>query len=205
MSKISHFLRFTGRHPRQMFQENTAADRGTTAAATTPASMKRSIVTIGRRPGASGSNSSRRSRKCADTTAPTISGRSATDITGNSAQITWNTNEAATSRVEYGLTTSYGSLTPFDATLVTAHSDTLNSLANMRMKAKVLRAFLRPNPPDMSMEALRKFVTSTPQGPHKLATVLMAETNKLLAMDRYERRALSRRKFAIPTEFSRLQ
>jgi hypothetical protein len=52
-----------------------------------------------------------------------------------------------------------------------------DSLANMRMKAKVLRAFLRPN----VNEALRKFVTSTPQGPHKLATVLLAEANKLLA------------------------
>ena len=72
-----------------------------------------------------------------------------------------------------------------------------DSLVNMRMKAKVLRAFLRPNPPDMSMEALRKFVTSRPQGPHKLATILLEEAKELLAMDRYERRALSRRKFAI--------
>jgi hypothetical protein len=81
-------------------------------------------------------------------------------------------------------------------------SDTLSNqyydpLPNMRMKAKVLHAFLRPNPPDMSMEALRKFVTSTPQGPHKLATILLQEAKKLLAMDRYERRALARRKFAI--------
>jgi hypothetical protein len=57
--------------------------------------------------------------------------------------------------------------------------------------------FLRPNPPDMSMESLRKFVISTPQGPDKLATILSQEAKKLLAMDRYERRALSRRKFAI--------
>jgi hypothetical protein len=56
-------------------------------------------------------------------------------------------------------------------------SDTLSSQyydshANMRMKARVLRAFLRPNPPDMSIEALTKFMTSTPQGPDKLATIL---------------------------------
>ena len=38
---------------------------------------------------------------------------------------------------------------------------------------------------------------STPQGPDKLATILWGEAIKLLAMDRYERRALSRRKFAI--------
>ena len=70
------------------------------------------------------------------------------------------------------------------------------SYANMRKKVKLLRALLRPNPPDMSTEAL-KFVISTPQGPHKLATILLQEAKKLLAMDRYERRALSRRKFAI--------
>jgi glucose/arabinose dehydrogenase/chitodextrinase len=64
-----------------------------------------------------------------DTTAPTISGRTATSITGSSAQITWSTNEPATSRVEYGLTNSYGSLTPLDATLVTAHSVALVGLA----------------------------------------------------------------------------
>jgi hypothetical protein len=80
-------------------------------------------------------------------------------------------------------------------------SDTLSnqdydSDANMRMKVKVLSTLLRPNPPDMSTETL-KFVTSTPQGPHKLATVLLQEAKRLLAMDRYERRAVSRRKFAI--------
>jgi hypothetical protein len=68
----------------------------------------------------------------------------------------------------------------------------------MRMKLKILRALLRPNPPDISREAL-EFATSNPslQGPDKLATILLEETKELLAMDRYERRALSRRKFAI--------
>ena len=64
-----------------------------------------------------------------DTTAPTISGRTATNITGSSAQITWTTNEPATSRVEYGLTTAYGSSTTLDPTLVTAHSVALTGLA----------------------------------------------------------------------------
>jgi hypothetical protein len=80
-------------------------------------------------------------------------------------------------------------------------SDTLSkeyydSYANMRMKLKVLRALLRPNPPDMSKETL-EFATSTLQRPDKLATILSGEAKKLLAMDRYERRALARRKFAI--------
>jgi hypothetical protein len=39
------------------------------------------------------------------------------------------------------------------------------SYANVRMKVKILRALLRPNPPDISMEALEFATsTSTPQG-----------------------------------------
>ncbi len=55
-----------------------------------------------------------------DTTAPAISGVSTTpDYV--SAVIRWTTNEPATSQVEYGLTTSYGSQTARDADLVTKH------------------------------------------------------------------------------------
>jgi hypothetical protein len=81
-------------------------------------------------------------------------------------------------------------------------SDTLSweyySYTKMRMKVKVLRALLRPNPPDISMEAL-EFATLNPslEGPDKLATILLEQAKELLAMDRYERRALSRRKFAV--------
>jgi hypothetical protein len=80
----------------------------------------------------------------------------------------------------------------------TLSKENYESYANMRMKVKLLRALLGPNPPDISMEPLEFATsTSTPQGPDKLATILSGEAKKLLAMDRYERRALSRRKFAI--------
>ena len=62
-----------------------------------------------------------------DTTAPVISSVAASDITGNSATITWTTDESADSRVDYGLDTSYGSSVT-DATLVTSHSITLTGL-----------------------------------------------------------------------------
>jgi hypothetical protein len=52
-------------------------------------------------------------------------------------------------------------------------------------------------PPGAPLQAAEKFVTSVPEGPHKFATLLSQEAKQLLRMDRYERRALSRRKFAI--------
>jgi hypothetical protein len=71
------------------------------------------------------------------------------------------------------------------------------SHANAREKLAVLGSLLKKDAPDIPLDALVKFVTSVPEGPHKLATILSQEAKQLLTMDRYERRALSRRKFAI--------
>jgi Bacterial Ig domain len=64
-----------------------------------------------------------------DTTAPTNSGVTSSNVTGNAATITWTTSEPATSQVEYGITTSYGSLTAIDGNLVTSHSVTVGNLS----------------------------------------------------------------------------
>ena len=59
---------------------------------------------------------------------------------------------------------------------------------------RILRRFDSRTPmPDNVMEVLN----SKPEGPNKLATILADKTRQLLALDRYERRALSRRKFAV--------
>ena len=42
-----------------------------------------------------------------------------------------------------------------------------------------------------------EFLSSKPEGPYKLATILADKTRQLLALDRYERRAVSRRNRAI--------
>jgi chitodextrinase len=76
-----------------------------------------------------------------DATAPTVSSVSATNVTNGSATINWLTNEAATSQVEYGLTTAYGQLTALDSALITPHTMTLTGLAqqttyNYRVRSK---------------------------------------------------------------------
>jgi hypothetical protein len=72
-----------------------------------------------------------------------------------------------------------------------------DSRANQREKAAIIRDLLRPNAPEIPIAALEEFLIPTLQGPHKFASILFQEDKQLLAMDRYERRALSRRKFAI--------
>ena len=69
--------------------------------------------------------------------------------------------------------------------------------ADRRNKLAVIGSLLRDDPPNMSMAALERFVTSTPEGPQKFATILSQEAKQLRAMDRYERRARARRKAAI--------
>src|SRR5206468_351617 len=53
----------------------------------------------------------------------------ATGITATGATITWSTNEASDSQVEYGPTASYGSSTPLNTGLVTSHSALLAGLS----------------------------------------------------------------------------
>jgi parallel beta-helix repeat protein len=64
-----------------------------------------------------------------DTTAPAISGVSASNLTQTAAGINWTTNEGSTSQVQYGTTTSYGSTTTLDSTRVTSHRVNLSGLA----------------------------------------------------------------------------
>lgn len=68
--------------------------------------------------GMSGSPSS----TCGPIILPVLSSVATSNVTGTGATITWLSDIAADSTVEYGLTTSYGSTTATNAALVTSHS-----------------------------------------------------------------------------------
>ena len=64
-----------------------------------------------------------------DTTPLVISNVSASGVTATSANISWSTNKASDSQVEYGTSTSYGNLTPLNSSMVTSHTQSLSGLA----------------------------------------------------------------------------
>jgi len=61
---------------------------------------------------------------------PNISNVGATAITTTGVTIGWTTDVTATSQVEYGPTTAYGTLTTVNSTLVTAHSVAITGLTS---------------------------------------------------------------------------
>lgn len=65
----------------------------------------------------------------ADTTPPIISTIQSSSISSSGATITWTTNEASSSKVEYGPTVSYGSSTTLDSTLATSHRQIISGLS----------------------------------------------------------------------------
>lgn len=66
------------------------------------------------------------------------------------------------------------------------------------MKSKVIKRFRALKLAEAPVPAfIERFLTAGQEGPGKLAAVMLNETKRLQAFDRYERRALSRRKSAI--------
>lgn len=100
-----------------------------------------------------------------DGAAPSVS-VPVTDATQTSVTVTWTTNTSATSQVEYGTTTGYGSLTAIDTTPVSNHSVSIapltpgvtyhlrvrskDSAGNEGVSADVAKATLPPDPATVS-------------------------------------------------------
>jgi len=64
----------------------------------------------------------------ADTMPPTISQVSISGVTGSAASISWTTDEASDSQIQYGLTTAYGTNTTLNTALTTSHTQNLSGL-----------------------------------------------------------------------------
>ena len=64
-----------------------------------------------------------------DTTPPVISSVAASSITSSGATISWSTNEASDTQVEYGTTASYGSASSVNASMTTSHTASMSSLS----------------------------------------------------------------------------
>lgn len=64
----------------------------------------------------------------ADPNGPALSGISAGEISSTSVVITWVSNTSASSQVEYGTTSAYGSSSKLNATLLFSHSEALSNL-----------------------------------------------------------------------------
>jgi hypothetical protein len=76
-----------------------------------------------------------------DVTPPQLSQPAPSAISSSSATLTWTTDEASTSQIQYGATTAYGTTSPLDATRKTAHSVTVaglspNTLYHMRARSR---------------------------------------------------------------------
>ena len=63
-----------------------------------------------------------------DVVSPVLQSVTASAISATSATITWTSDEPADSRVEYGLSATYGSSRPLASTLTTSHSQVLSGL-----------------------------------------------------------------------------
>ncbi len=77
----------------------------------------------------------------ADTTPPVISSVGSSGISSSGATVSWSTNEASDSQVDFGTTSSYGSSTTLNASMVTSHSQSLSGLVpsttyHYRVKSK---------------------------------------------------------------------
>lgn len=79
--------------------------------------------------GSSSTSKSQDSGAGGSATAPVITNVSATSVTNQGATISWISDVASTSQVDYGTTTNYGQTTGLDSAQVTSHSKSITGLS----------------------------------------------------------------------------
>jgi hypothetical protein len=68
-----------------------------------------------------------------DTTTPVISSVNASSVTASGASVSWTTNEASDSQVEYGTSAAYGAATTLNTSMTTSHNGSLSGLTASTM------------------------------------------------------------------------
>src|SRR5262249_17657680 len=91
---------------------------------------------------------------------PTISNVAVGNTTPSSAAITWTTNIAASSQVEYGTSSSYGASTSLDSSLSTQHSQTISGLTAATQYHYRVHSHVGSNPEALSGDLT--FTTGSP-------------------------------------------
>ncbi|MDD5688549.1 MAG: fibronectin type III domain-containing protein [Elusimicrobia bacterium] len=109
-----------------------------------------------------------------DITPPIVNAVSVTDIMTNSAVITWTTDEPSDSQVEYGLTTSLGSTTTLNTTLVTTHSVLLGELE--KGKTYYYKVFSKDTVGNLTTSAQYSFKTYNNNLRHRIYTYYYDDT-----------------------------
>jgi chitodextrinase len=98
-----------------------------------------------------------------DNLAPTLSNVAASSITTGGATITWTTNEASDTQVEYGTTTAYGNSTTLNTAMVTSHSATLTGLSSSTLYHYRVKS--RDAAGNLATGGDFTFTTASPGGP----------------------------------------
>ena len=105
------------------------------------------------------------------TTSLSISSIVSSAITADGATITWTTNVAASSQVDYGTGSSYGQSSPLNSSMVTTHSVKLSRVWRTRRSITVASI---PRTRTVSLESSSDFTFTTAAAPNNgPATVLI--------------------------------
>ncbi len=97
-----------------------------------------------------------------DTTPPSLISIAASNITTNSATISWTTNEPATTDVRYGLTSSYGTVSSI-VTLSTTHTRTLTGLTPKKIYHYKIASADAAGNTSTSIDGTFETLSTTPQ------------------------------------------
>ena len=100
------------------------------------------------------------SRTIPDTTPAVISGIKSTNVKNSSVTVSWTTNEASNTQIEYGTSTSYGSTTPLGSSMVTGHTQNIIGLLSSTLYHYRVRS--RDAAGNLSVSGDHTFTTAAP-------------------------------------------